>query len=241
MPTYVIVILVLMAVAAVWAVRADLVRTRRKTELLVSMGFRAVDAPDRDAAQALLTLFKRGDERNRPLRLARVFRCDQAVGQVYVFDVLNPGSRRRSQLASSAVGVVRRGASLPAMEVWGFSKEGGPMDQLMATLVGKWLHHGEVIAIEHAEFTHRFTVVSAGGDEGAVRRALGAEVLQALLGMRFMGLSAQGDAFARQANPYSAENRGDEIGPLRRLIAEAPAVARALASAEASFGGQAPG
>jgi hypothetical protein len=240
-PTYVIVLLVLMAAAAVWAIRADRVRTRRKAELLASMGFRTVEAADPQAAEALLALFKRGHERARPLRFSKVFRSDQAVGQVYVFDVVDPGSRRRSQLATSAVGVVRRGAGLPAMEVWGFSKEGGPMDQLMATLVGKWLHHGEVVPFEDPAFARRFTVVAAGAGEVAVRATLGAGVREALGKMHFMGLSAEGDAFALQANPYSAENRGDEIGTLRRLIEEAPAVARALESTEASFGGAAPG
>ena len=52
----------------------------------------------------------RGEVRRRRLALRQVSHCDSPAGHLYVFDVLDTGSQRRSMVAA--------GASRPASSAW---------------------------------------------------------------------------------------------------------------------------
>jgi hypothetical protein len=222
---------------AVWAIRRDVRTRRRKAELLSTMGFQRLERPDPQDAEAILQMYRRGRARGRRLRLRNAFGCDCPGGHLYVFDVENPG-QRQSSLATSAVGVVRRGTGLPAFEIYGLAEKDkdGPVAGWVTSLVGKALGHGKVLPFDdHPAFARRFMVLSPGEEgEEAVRRYLSLEVREALLGFRFMSLVAEGDAFGLQVNPFMGPKPGDEVGALRGLVEEAGRMARVLEPASPS-------
>ncbi len=228
-PLPVVLLVAAILVVAVWAVRADLRRKRQQVELLTTMGLRPIEQPDPQDAEALLAVFRHGPVRSRRLRLDRTFGRDCPGGHLYVFDVRNPG-QKRSLIASSAVGVVRRGAGLPAMEIRSLGEQGAAMPEWMVSMIGTRLGPGKAVDLpdDVPEFSRRFKVFAPEDAEAAVRRLLTAEVRRALLEFHFLSLDAGGDAFALQSNPFLGPKRGDEVGALRTTIEEAGRVARAL-------------
>lgn len=233
------VVVVVVVLAGVWVVRSERRRAREKAQLLTSMGFRPLEQPEPRLAEALLALYRRG---RSGLQLRKAFIRDAPAGHLVVFDAVDPGSRRRFQVASDAVGLVRPGARLPHFEICAYSAEAGLAGQLMVRVISEGLGHGRALRFDDLpEFNRQFTVLATveGGEE-AVRGCLTAGVRQALLGSRFLILAAGGEALALQGNPASAANRGDELGLLRALVDEAGRLARVLEPGSTAPGAVAP-
>jgi hypothetical protein len=209
-------------VLAGWLVRTERRRARELAQLLSTMGFRAVPGPDPGHAEALLALHRRGTDRQRRLDFRKVFRRDAPGGALYVFDVYREAGKKSGPVASSAVGLVRAGAGLPSLEVYSSAELG-----IAGGALARGLGHGQELRLDGD--AHGLIVLStAEGGEAAVRAALGPAVRQALAGARFAVLAAEGDALALQGNPFSAANRGDTAGALRRLVEAAPRLFDAL-------------
>jgi hypothetical protein len=229
-PPAVIVVVVLFAVVAIWAVRTDLRRRREQARLLSAMGFQPVAQPAPQDAEALLGLYRR-ERSGRRIALRRVFQSDSSAGRLFVFDVLAPGSRRNTQVTAGAVGVVRRGAGLPTFEICALAEQGGVASRLMIRLVAKGLERGHVVRFDDPPgFAQRFTVLAnAPEGEAAVRSCLTADARQRLMGLQFFVLGASGDALALQALPPSMGSRVSETAALRKLVEDALQAAEALA------------
>jgi hypothetical protein len=244
-PPAVIVVVVAIVLLAIWAVRSERRRAKERARLLSTMGFQPLQHPDPQATAALLALYRRDGSalRGRSLALRRVFQSDSSAGQLFVFDVVAPGSRRGSQIASGAVGVVRQGARLPTFEVCALAEQGGTASRLMLRLITKGLGHGQVVHFDDLpEFAQRFTVLAPDqAGEAAVRAYLTAAIRQKLLGARFFILAVGGDGFALQAGPPVAADRGNETAPLRRLIDDALLLAQALEPGGPASGDDIPG
>lgn len=226
-PLPVVLVAAAVLVLVVWSVRVDRRRRARLAELLATMGFRPMSPDPRDA-DALMGLYRHGVAQGRRIRLENVHGCDVPGGRRYVFDVRVPG-QKRSLLASNVVGLVRRGAGLPAMEVRTLGEQAAGMPEWMKSMIGNLLGPGRPVPFDDSpEFSRRFTVFAPAEAEAAVRRVLTPQVRQALLGFRFLSLETGGDALALEANLVEGPNRGDEQGALRALIQESERVARVL-------------
>ena len=231
MTSPVFMIAIAVVVLVILAVRAERKRARAKTALLSTLGFQVLDQPDPQITEVLLALYRRGSKRGRPLRLGKVSHRASPAGSVYIFDVSDAGSSRASQVVSNAVGVVRPGARLPHFEIWAYAEGGGMLDQMMLGVVQKKVAGGHQVRFDdQPEFGRRFTVFAPDEDgDRAVRSYLTLAVRRALMNAQFLALVAGGDAFALQGNPFSATNRGDEMGVLRQLVDEALRQAEVLA------------
>ncbi len=230
------------ALAAIWLVRTERERARQRAQLLSTMGFQPLEHPDPELTEPLLELYRRGRNRGKRLLLEKPFHRDSPAGRLCVFDVLAPG-QRHTRVASSAVGVVRAGAGLPRFEIWAYAEEGAPPSGLMVPFLGKGMGHGQVVPFDDLpEFSRRFTVLSVDeGGRAAVRSYLSADRRRELMGHAFLALVAGGDAFALQENPFSPANRGQGSGLLRRMVGDAPRLARVLDAPSTPFGEAVPG
>lgn len=226
--------------AAIWLVLTQRRRARQKAALISAMGFQPVKQPDPQLTEALLALYGRGrgGTRGKGLKLSRMFHRHSLAGHLYLFDVRDPGSSRRSQVASDVVGIVRHEACLPLFAICSFAEEGGTVAKLMIGLIRKVLGDAQVVHFDDLpEFSRRFTVLSPGEDgEEAVRSYLTAGVRQKLMGFEFVLLMAGGVAFALQGNPYSATHRGNESSFLRKLVDDVSQAAEVLEPRESSSG-----
>jgi hypothetical protein len=229
-PSSVVILIGIVLLVVIWVVRSERRKAREKAQLLSTMGFQPVERLDPQLAEALLGLFRRGGLRGKPLKLWRMFRCDSTAGQILVFDVLDPPSRRQSRVATSAVGIVRRGTRLPAFEICAYTEEGGAASRMMVRFISQGLGHGQVVRFgDLPEFSRRFTVLSTGGNgEEAVRGYLTPGVRQKLMDCQFLVLAAEGDAFALQPNPVPSSKRVKDVDLLRNMVEEAIQLAQVL-------------
>jgi hypothetical protein len=224
------IIAAIVVLGVVLLARQQVRRSRARAALLTTMGFRPVEQPDPQLTEALLEPFRRGRLAGKRLALREVWSSDAAGGRVCVFDVLNPASPRQSLVASNAVGVVRRGMRLPALEICAYAERGGTLEQMMVGFITKGLGNGRIVRFDDVpEFGKRFTVlVPADEGEEVVRGYLTASRRQELLASQFLILKAEGDGFALQPNPTSPAGRAGELALLRALIEEAHRLARVL-------------
>ncbi len=228
------------ALGLIWLVRRERRKAREKAQLLSTMGFQRLAQPDPELAGSLLALFGRGrgGPRAERLRLRGVFHRQSISGQVYLFDVRDPGSRRQHEVASGVVAVLRRGAGLPFLEVVSYAEGGGLMSKMMIDLIARGLGDERVVRFDdQPAFAGRHTVLAPGGGEEAARRCLAAEVRQKLMSMEFVVLRVGGDVLAAlQVNPYSRANRGDELGTFRKQVEDALQLAELLEPGNSSSG-----
>jgi hypothetical protein len=231
-PTLAAVLAAAVAAVVILVFRSERKRAKEKAAMLAANGFQPLAQPDPELRESLLSLFRRGREARRPLKLRTVFHRESPAGRLAVFDVLDPkAGRGGGGIAFNAVGVVRRGMGLPAFEVVAYSEQGGAFGKLMVTFTGSLLGLGRAVPFDDLpEFARRFTVLlPQGAEEAAVRAYLTPGIRQALLECRFQLLTAGGDAFALQPNPTGPQRVAGENQLLRDLVEEALRLAPVLA------------
>jgi hypothetical protein len=218
-PVPVLVVAVAMIALAVLAIRNDRRLRRAQAAQLSGMGFQPVKEVEPGPAQALLSLYRRGHNARKALRLRRVSRCASGDGELYVLDVLDPTARRGGTLADQVVALVRPGLGLPRFQVFGsVAMETAPGRTLMNLVVTK-LGDGQPVGLEEVPgFGQRYRVVAPEGEEAAVRHRLTPAFQQELLGLHLSTLVAGGDALALQVDPNARQNRGREGTLLRQAV-----------------------